>query len=210
MEVAVIGLPNSGKTTLFNALTGAEVETTSFSSGRLEPNVATIKVPDPRIDRLNEIYRPRKLTLAEVQYLDIGGFGEAAAENKGLSPELLHCIGTADALLHVVGAFEDERVPHPFGSVDIARDVSAVEGELMLSDLLLIERRLERLEKEIRKVSGSERTQKAGSPQKPVGGRSTAQKPGSYGSGGQDSPGLPPFVEETGAAGPEYRRGQDR
>lgn len=160
MEVAIIGLPNSGKTTLFNALTGASVQTTSFSSGRLEPNVATVKVPDPRVDRLTEIYRPRKITLAEVQYVDIGGFGEGAVENKGLSPDLLHCIGTADALLHVVGAFEDERVPHPFGSVDIARDVSAVEGELMLSDLFLIERRLERLDKEIRKVSGSERTQK--------------------------------------------------
>lgn len=160
MQVAIIGLPNSGKTTLFNALTGADVETTSFSSGRLEPNLATVKVPDPRVDRLNEIYQPKKLTLAEVQYVDIGGFGEADAGNQGLSPDLLHCIGTADALLHVVGAFEDDRVPHPFGSVDIARDVAAVEAELILSDLLLVERRLEKLEKEVRKVSGTERTRK--------------------------------------------------
>jgi GTP-binding protein YchF len=160
MQVAIIGLPNSGKTTVFNALTGAGVETTTFSSERLEPNVATVKVPDSRVDKLKEIYRPKKLTRADVQYVDIGGLGEAEAREHGLSPDLLHHIGTADALLHVVRAFEDDCVPHPSGSVDIGRDVSAVEAELMLSDLLLIERRLERLEKEKRKVSGSERTQK--------------------------------------------------
>ena len=160
MQVAIIGLPNSGKTTLFNALTGAGVETNSFSSGRIEPHRATVKVPDSRVERLNAIYRPKKTRLAEVQYVDIGGIGDPETENNGLSPEVLHHIGSADALLHVVPAFEKNHVAHPMGSIDISRDVAIVEAELMLSDLLLIERRLERLPKEIRKASGSERTDK--------------------------------------------------
>ena len=159
MKVAIIGLPNSGKTTVFNALTRASAETATFSSGRLEPNIAMVKVPDTRLEKLNEIYRPRKLTSAEVQYVDIGGLGGIEQRNEGLAPELLNYAGTADALLHVVRAFDDDRVPHPSGSVDVARDVAAVDAELMLADLILIERRLERLEKDIRKFSGSQRVQ---------------------------------------------------
>ena len=159
MKVAIIGLPNSGKTTVFNALTRASAETATFSSGRLEPNIAMVKVPDTRLENLNEIYRPKKLTSAEVQYVDIGGLGGTEQRDEGLAPELLNVAGTADALLHVVRAFDDERVPHPSGGVDIARDVAAVDTELMLADLLLIERRLERVEKDIRKFSGSQRVQ---------------------------------------------------
>jgi GTP-binding protein YchF len=157
MKVAIIGLPNSGKTTVFNALTKSCAETATFSLGRLEPNLATVKVPDSRLEKLNEIYRPKKLTSAEVQYVDIGGLGGTDLREDGLAPELLNSAGTADALLHVVRAFNDERVPHPSGSVDVARDVAAVDAELMLADLLLIERRLERLEKDIRKFAGSVR-----------------------------------------------------
>jgi len=159
MKVAIIGLPNSGKTTVFNALTRASAETATFSSGRLEPNIAMVKVPDTRLQELNEIYRPKKLTSAEVQYVDIGGLGGTEQRDEGLAPELLNVAGTADALLHVVRAFDDDRVPHPSGGVDVARDVAAVDVELMLADLLLIERRLERVEKDIRKFSGSQRVQ---------------------------------------------------
>lgn len=159
MKVAIIGLPNSGKTTVFNALTRASAETATFSSGRLEPNIAMVKVPDNRLQELNEIYRPKKLTSAEVQYVDIGGLGGTEQRDEGLAPELLNVAGTADALLHVVRAFDDDRVPHPSGGVNVARDVAAVDAELMLADLLLIERRLERVEKDIRKFSGSQRVQ---------------------------------------------------
>ncbi len=159
MKVAIIGLPNSGKTTVFNALTRASAETATFSSRRLEPNIAMVKVPDTRLQELNEIYRPKKLTSAEVQYVDIGGLGGTEQRDEGLAPELLNVAGTADALLHVVRAFDDDRVPHPSGGVNVARDVAAVDAELMLADLLLIERRLERVEKDIRKFSGSQRVQ---------------------------------------------------
>lgn len=159
MKVAIIGLPNSGKTTVFNALTRGSVATGTFTSGRIEPNIATVKVPDPRLQRLGDIYRPKKLTAAEVQYVDIGGLGGTERPQQGLAPELMNHAGRADALLHVVRAFEDDRVPHPSGTVDILRDVAVVDSELMLADLLVIERRLERLEKDIRKFSGLHRSQ---------------------------------------------------
>src|SRR5690606_17484866 len=137
-----------GKTTVFNALTGGKAPTSTFTSGRLEPNVASVKVPDRRLEVLNDLYQPRKLTPAEVQYVDIGGF--SGSEKGEIPGEILHFVGTADALLHVVRAFQDERVPHPAGSVDVERDIESLELELIFSDLATIERRLERLGKEVR------------------------------------------------------------
>ncbi len=157
MKIAIIGLPNSGKTTVFNALTRQTIETAAFSSGRLEPNLAAVKVPDPRLQAMAQIYKPRKVTPAEVQYVDVNGFRGGDTHEKELSPELLGSIGAADALLHVVRAFEDERVAHPLGSVDPERDRAQMELELIFSDLMIIERRLERLDKEIRKLSGQEK-----------------------------------------------------
>ena len=157
MKIAIIGLPNSGKTTVFNALTRGTAETAAFSSGRLEPNLGTVKVPDPRLEVLAGIYKPQKVTPAEVQYVDIGGLGSSGEREKGLSPELLTAIGPADALLHVVRCFEDGKVPHPLESVDPQRDLSSVETELILSDLLVVDRRLERLEKDLPKLSGQEK-----------------------------------------------------
>ena len=161
MKIAIIGLPNCGKTTVFNALTRQTVETAAFSSGKLEPNIAAVKVPDPRLQALAQIYKPRKVTAAEVQYVDVGGFKGGETRDKELSPELLSYIGTADALLHVVRAFEHDDVPHPLGSVDPERDLAQVELELIFSDLMIIERRLERLQKEIKKFSGQERELRA-------------------------------------------------
>lgn len=157
MKIAIIGLPNSGKTTVFNALTRQIVETAAFSSGRLEPNLASVKVPDPRLQALANIYKPRKTTAAEVQYVDVNGFRAGEAREKELSPEILGYIGAADALLHVVRSFEDDRVAHPMGSVGPRRDQDQVELELNFSDLMIIERRLERLEKDLRKLSGQEK-----------------------------------------------------
>jgi hypothetical protein len=157
MHIAIIGLSNSGKTTVFNALTGGSAETASYSSGQLEPNMATVKVPDSRLDVLTEMFKPKKTTPADVQYVDVAGITSEKQKGAGLPPALLNYIGGADALLHVVRAFADEAVPHPTGTVDAARDVADLDLELAFSDLAIIERRLTRLEAEIGKMSARER-----------------------------------------------------
>ncbi len=157
MKIAIIGLPNSGKTTVFNALTRGHAETAAYSSGQLEPNLATVKVPDPRLEVLAKMFKPRKITYADVQYIDIGGLSGSGRAGGGLPPVLLNYIASADALLHVVRAFDDPTVPHPNGSVDPQRDIAAVDLELAFSDLGIIERRLNRLNAEIPKLPAKEK-----------------------------------------------------
>ncbi|GAB4109466.1 MAG: redox-regulated ATPase YchF [Roseiflexaceae bacterium] len=157
MKMAIIGLGNSGKTTVFNALTRGTAETAAFSSGQLEPNLATVKVPDTRLDALSSMFKPRKITPADVQYVDVGGLSSGANKGGGLPPALLNYIGGADALLHVVRAFEDTSVPHPDETVDPQRDIEAVDLELAFSDLAIIERRLQRLNSDIAKMSTKDR-----------------------------------------------------
>lgn len=157
MKIAIIGLANSGKTTVFNALTGGMAETTAFSSGQLEPNLAMVKVPDERLDVLTQMFHPRKTTYADVQYVDVAGITSSKRQREGLPPALLNYISTADALLHVVRAFEDDNIPHPEGSIDPQRDVSTLDLELTFSDLAIIERRLTRLNAEIGKMAVRER-----------------------------------------------------
>lgn len=152
MKIAIIGLANSGKTTVFNALTRGTAETAAFSSGQLEPNLATVKVPDSRLEVLAQMFKPKKTTYADVQYVDVAGISGGGRQGGGLPPALLNYIGSAEALLHVVRAFEDAGVPHPDGSVDLARDMQAVDLELAFSDLAIIERRLTRLNAEIPKM----------------------------------------------------------
>jgi ribosome-binding ATPase len=157
MKIAIIGLPNSGKTTVFNALTRGTAETAAYSSGQLEPNLATVKVPDPRLGVLARMFEPKKVTPADVQYVDVGGLSSGAGQSGGLPPALLNYIGGADALLHVARDFADETVPHPEGAVNLARDVAAVDLELAFSDLAIIERRLAKLNAEIGKMSTKDR-----------------------------------------------------
>jgi GTP-binding protein YchF len=159
MKIAIIGLPNSGKTTVFNALTRGTVETTSYASGQLEPNMATVKVPDERLNVLAQMFKPKKITPADVQYVDVGGLS-GERQSGGLSGALLNYIQGADAFLHVARAFEDESVPHPSGSVNLERDVAALDLELIFNDLGIIERRLTRLAAEIGKVSSKDREQR--------------------------------------------------
>ncbi|MEY3989444.1 MAG: hypothetical protein RI985_525 [Chloroflexota bacterium] len=156
MKIAIIGLANSGKTTVFNALTRGTAETAAYSSGQLEPNIATVKVPDSRLDELARIFKPRKITATDVQYVDVAGMS-GGGNRSGLPPAVLNYISGADALLHVVRAFEDNTVPHPDGGVDFRRDIESVDLELIFSDLAIIEKRLVRLNGEIGKMAGRER-----------------------------------------------------
>ena len=148
MKVGIIGFSRSGKTTIFNALTGQNAEVGAF--GSRDANVAVLKVPDERIDRLSDIYHPRKKTYAEFQFVDIAP-NEAARDDKALDSAALTLLKNVEALVHVVRAFNNEDVMHPSGSVDPVRDCRSLEEELQLTDLIIIERRLERMEKENRK-----------------------------------------------------------
>ncbi len=148
MKLGIIGYARAGKTTIFNALTGAQAAVGAF--GSRDANLAAIKVPDERVDRLAEIFKPKKKTYVEFQFVDVAP-NEAAGENKALNEAALTLLKNVDALVHVVRAFKNEGVLHPCGEVDPVRDCRTLEEELQLSDLITIENRLERLEKENRK-----------------------------------------------------------
>ncbi len=155
MKIAIVGMPESGKTTIFNALTKGKAEVAAYSP-TLAPNVGVAKVCDPRLSVLEGIFQPNKTVPAEVSYIDIAGsikgFGKEGARG-----ELLNYLTTADALLQVVRAFEDDKVPHPEGSIDPKRDIAALDLELAISDLAIMERRLEKLETSLKAAKALER-----------------------------------------------------
>jgi len=155
MQIGIIGLPNAGKTTIFNALTRGQIETTAYSSGKLEVHTAMVDVPDPRVDILSKMFNPRKTIRAQVKYNDIGGLSRGIGEKGGLDGTLLNHLTQNDALLHVVRAFEDENVPHIEDTIDPVRDLAILDTELVLSDLLIVERRLERLKASMTKGGGT-------------------------------------------------------
>ncbi len=155
MQIGIIGLPNSTKTTIFNALTGGQVETAAYSSGKLEIHTAMVDVPDPRVDVLAKMFNPRKVTRAQVKYNDIAGLQRGIGEKGGMDGNLLNQIVQNDALLHVVRAFEDPNVPHIEETVDPLRDLDILDTELILSDLVVVERRLERLAAGLGKRGGT-------------------------------------------------------
>ena len=144
MKIGIIGPAASGKTTLFNALTGGAASTGGYGAARV--NVGAARVADPRVDGLSAIFQPRKTTYAAVNFVDAQGLGEA---DKG-AEVIPQALEGADALLAVVRAFEDAGVPHPKESVDPARDLADIRVDLILRDLAVVERRLERLEKLVR------------------------------------------------------------
>ncbi len=160
MEIGIIGLPNSGKTTIFNALTGSDTATEAFSSGQVEVHTAVVAVPDTRVGVLVEMFDPKKTTYAQVTFNDIAGFGKGAAKS-GIAGPLLNAIAANEALMLVIRAFADENVPHPEDSVDPARDLMLMEGELMLSDMAVLDRRLERLASMKNRGTPDERKQMA-------------------------------------------------
>jgi len=144
MEIGIIGLPNSGKTTIFNALTRSQTATTAFSSGQLEVHTAVVDVPDERVDRLTEMFKPKRTIYAQVTYNDIAGLGKGAGKS-GISGPLLNAIAANDALMLVARGFENEAVLHSDDSIDAARDLEIMESELILNDMTVIDRRLERI-----------------------------------------------------------------
>ena len=154
MKLGIIGFPQSGKTTLFNALTRGNAPTTA-SAGRIEVHTAVVDVPDPRVDTLSAMFKPKNTIYAKVTYADIAGLDSGVAKS-GISGQLLNQLSQMDGLIHVVRCFEDGSVPHPSGSVDPARDITAMDGELLLNDLIAVERKLERLVEE-RKKGGTDK-----------------------------------------------------
>ena len=157
-QLVIIGLPSSGKTTVFNALTRAEAATGTFGASGDEPNLATVKVPDARLDTLTGMFNPQRKMAADVQYLDVAGVAKGMAE-QGMGGKLLGHLSQADALVHVVRAFDDENTPHPDGSVNPNRDIETLNLELTFSDLGVVEKRLDRLQGQIPKTRGAEREQ---------------------------------------------------
>jgi hypothetical protein len=152
VQIGIIGLPNSTKTTIFNALTHSQAETAAYSSGRVEVHTATVRVPDPRVDHLSAMFNPRKTTYARIQYNDIAGLRVGIGREGGLSGPLRNVLAQNDAFLHVVRAFEDVSIPHPESTVDPARDLAALDFELLFSDLLIVERSMERLARQLSKL----------------------------------------------------------
>jgi hypothetical protein len=155
MKLGIIGLPQSGKTTIFNALTRGNTPTTA-SAGRIEVHTSVVDVPDPRVDKLSAMFKPKKTIYAKVTYADIAGL-EGGVAKSGISGQLLNQLTQMDGFLLVVRAFANDSVPHPAGSVDAKRDVGSMLGELLLNDLITVERKLERLVEE-RKKGGTDKT----------------------------------------------------
>jgi ribosome-binding ATPase len=145
LTVGIIGLPLSGKTTLFNALTRAGAEISGYPTSTVQANRAVVQVPDERLDRLAEIFNPRKIVPTSIEFVDVAGIGQASetAKREGLSAEFLGHIRNADALAIVVRCFENAQAPHPAGSLDAGRDLDDLLTELALTDLATVDKRFE-------------------------------------------------------------------
>jgi len=149
MKIGIVGLGQSGKTTLFNALTGAEIDTHAFS-GKAEAHRAIVNVPDERIELLNEIFQPKKKTPAIIEYIDLGGISAGEQKKSGFSDQFLGQIRLVDAILAVVRSFKSDAIPHPLNSIDPLRDLKDVEAEFVISDLSIVENRMDRLQRQMK------------------------------------------------------------
>jgi len=156
MRLGIIGLPLSGKTTIFNVLTHGDQPVVT-SGGRIEVHTAVVDVPDPRLAQLAAISNPEKIVHAKVTYADIAGLGSGSGGE--ISGQLLNQLAQMDGFLQVVRCFDDPEVPHLSGSVDPLRDISAMDAEMLLNDLISVERKIERLQDERRKGGGRDKTE---------------------------------------------------
>ena len=156
MQLGIIGLARSGKTTVFNAVTRGSAQVGAYSSSA-QPNIGVVNVPDERVDRLTQLYKPKKTTYATIQYVDFPAAGESFGKGEGPAGKFINDLARMDALIHVVRAFEDETVPHPDVSIDPDRDIATMDLELAFADLSIIEKRLHRIDAEMRSIKAGER-----------------------------------------------------
>ena len=144
MKLGIVGLPNVGKSTLFNAITNAGAESANYPFCTIDPNVGMVAVPDHRLDKLSEMYHPKKTTPAVIEFVDIAGLVKGASRGEGLGNKFLSNIRMTDAIVHVVRCFDDENVIHVEGSTDPKRDIDIIDLELIMADMEMVERRIDK------------------------------------------------------------------
>ena len=150
MKLGIVGLPNVGKSTLFNAITDAGAQSANYPFCTIEPNIGVVAVPDKRLDKLAEMYDPDKYTPASIEFVDIAGLVKGASKGEGLGNKFLSHIREVDAIVHVVRCFENDDIIHVEGSIDPTRDIETINLELLLSDAEILDRRIAKAEKELK------------------------------------------------------------